>query len=286
MTRLLLFLLLACLAPVLPAAESSAPPTPPASTPAGPRPAWAADAGRDEYGLWADLTVEGVTQRLRWITPGTFLMGSPRDEADRHEDEVQHQVTLSRGFWLADTELTQAFYQAVTQTKPTRAQGGGQHPITQVSWDQCQKFLARLNELKPGLGAKLPTEAQWEYACRAGTTGPTYDSLDASAWYALNSRDRYNNWLVHPVRQKQPNPWGLYDMLGNVWELCADFHGDYPRGPVTDPLGPSTGRMRVERGGSYSSAAGACRAAWRWGSESKSARPNLDFRLAAQPPQP
>ncbi len=241
------------------------------------KPAWAADSGKDQYGVWADLTINGTTQRMRWIAAGTFTMGSPKDEVDRDKDEVQHQVTFSKGFWLGDTEVTQAFYQAVMKAEPSRVKGDGQHPIDTVSWNDGVKFYARLNEMKPGLGAAFPTEAQWEYACRAGA-GPTDVGLDAAAWYVANSKAE-----AHPVRRKQPNAWGLYDMLGNMWELCGDYYGEYPAGSVTDPTGPAAGHMRTERGGSFNSAAGSCRAGWRWGSEPNAMRNNLGLRLAIQP---
>ena len=220
-----------------------------------------------------------MTQRMRWIAPGTFTMGSPVDEADRDKDEAQHTVTFSRGFWLGDTEVTQAFYQAVMKAEPSRVQGNGQRPIDTVSWNDGQKFYATLNAMKPGIAAAFPTEAQWEYACRAGTTGSTYAALDGAAWYVANSKAE-----AQPVKTTKPNAWGLYDMLGNVWELCGDYYGDYPAGAVTDPTGAATGHMRTERGGSFNSAAGSCRAAWRWGSEPNAARRNLGLRLAIQPP--
>jgi formylglycine-generating enzyme len=207
-------------------------------------------------------------------------MGSPATEAERDPDEVQHQVSLSRGFWLADSEVTQAFWQAVLACKPSRVQGGGQDPIDVVSWLDGQKFFARLNELKPGLAANFPTEAQWEYACRAGTTGPTYAPLDAIAWYAQTSGpDKFNAGGPHPVKQKQPNAWGLYDMLGNVWEPCSDRYGEYPTAPVTDPVGSAGGTRPALRGGGCDTAPGACRAAWRSGEGTGSARHNLGLRI-------
>ena len=129
--------------------------------------------GVDDYGLYADLTVEtGITQRFRWIASGTFMMGSPKTEAGRSDDEVQHEVTLSLGYWLADTACTQALWQAVMGENPSLFSNDPHNPIDQVSWDDAQQFIAKLNQRFPDLNACLPNEAQWEYACRAGTTTP------------------------------------------------------------------------------------------------------------------
>ena len=128
--------------------------------------------GVDEYGLYVDLAIKGITQRFRWLEPGTFLMGSPETEPERYEDEVQHSVTLTQGFWLADTTVTQALWQAVMGNNPSSFQDDKNNPVENVSWDDAQAFIGKLNELIPGLQAKLPSEAQWEYACRAGTTTP------------------------------------------------------------------------------------------------------------------
>ncbi len=261
------------------AAGASAPAAAAEAVPAAaPPPAWAADAGTDSSGRWADLAVNGVAARLRWIAPGSFTMGSPESEPERDSDELQHQVTLSHGFWLGDSEVTQAWWQAVLAPTPSRITGDGLQPIEAVSYNDCQRFLARLNELKPGLGATLPSEAQWEYACRAGSAGATYAPLAAAAWYSGTGKD------LHAVKQKQPNAWGLYDMLGNAWEPCSDWYGPYPSAPVSDPRGPAAGTMHVSRGGSYNSAAGACRAAWRWGESPVNTRHNLGLRVSVPAP--
>ena len=134
---------------------------------------WASDWGEDKkHGLWMSLSLGDVRQVFRWIAPGRFLMGSPADEPERSDDEVQHEVTLSCGFWLADTACTQAFWQTVTGTNPSRFKGDPRNPVEQVSWDDVQAFIAELERRLPGLHARLPTEAEWEYACRAGTTTP------------------------------------------------------------------------------------------------------------------
>ena len=254
-----------------------------ATATAATRPAWAADSGKDPSGQWADLVVNGTTQRLRWIAPGTFTMGSPTGEADREPDEAQHPVTLSHGYWLGDSEITRAFWQSVMGAPAAGAAATGAEgtlPVL-VSWEDGHTFMARLNDLKPGLGADFPTEAQWEYACRAGTSGPTYAPLDAVAWYLITAVDAYGNTPLHAVKQKQANAWGLYDMLGNAWESTRDWHGEFPAGPATDPVGPATGVRHVVRGGSCRNAAGCCRAAWRW-AEFPGAK-GFGLRLVAKP---
>jgi hypothetical protein len=187
------------------------------------RPPWAVDAGRDEYGDWAEFDYEGVRQRLRWIPPGTFMMGSPEDELGRFENEgPQHEVTIGAGFWLFATPVTQALYQAVTGENPSSFTGGDR-PVEQVSWQDAMTFLARLNGRVPGLELRLPSEAQWEYACRAGTTTATYAGnlpeaetgseklLDPIACFASNSLGE-----THPVALRKPNRWGLYDMSSDI----------------------------------------------------------------------
>src|SRR5262249_27829020 len=133
------------------------------------QPSWATDYGVDAYGLYAGFSVQGVSQRRRWIAPGELLMGSPESEPERLEDETQHLVILSRGFWLAETTCTQALWQAVMGNNPSQFQGP-ELPVEQVRWEDVQRFLSRLNAVLPDGGWRLPTEAQWEYACRAGTT--------------------------------------------------------------------------------------------------------------------
>ncbi len=262
-------------------------------------PSWVEQCGRDAFGPWLSFSVpvsaiESVTQRLRWIVPGKFKMGSPRDESGRFGDEgPQHQVAITEGYWLFDTPCTQALWEAVMGENPSYFKSPTR-PVERVSWKDCQQFLQRLNERIPGLKLGLPSEAQWEYACRAESETATYagaleivgdrnaPALDPIAWYGGNSgidfelENGYDStdWKekqyehtkagTHPVGQKQPNQWGLYDMLGNVDEWCKDGKRDYTNNDERDPLGPEGGG-RVIRGGSwYSNARGtrcACRGA-------------------------
>jgi len=185
-----------------------------------------------------------VGMKFVLIPAGSFMMGS--DSGDSDEKPV-HRVTISRAFQMQTTEVTQGQWRAVMGDNPSEFKNGDDYPVEHVSWDDAQEFLKRLNQLDPGKNYRLPTEAEWEYACRAGTTGERYGELDAIAWYNNNSGNQ-----THPVGKKQPNAWGLYDMLGNVWEWCQDRYGSYPAGAVTDPRGPSSGIARVVRGGSCS----------------------------------
>jgi len=178
------------------------------------------------------------------IPAGSFKMGS---KSERDEKPV-HQVTISLPFYLQTTEVTQGQWRAVMGNNPSNFKNGDDYPVEKVSWNDVQAFLVKLNAMDPGKNYRLPTEAEWEYACRAGTTGERYGKLDAIAWYNKNSSGQ-----THPVGQKQPNAWGLYDMMGNVWEWCADWYGEnyYANSPATDPRGPSSGSGRVLRGGSW-----------------------------------
>ena len=223
------------------------------------KPAWADQVGEDRYGIYADVVIPGSKAgfRMRLIPAGTFTMGSPESEEGRDADEREHKVTLTKGFWMADAECTHAVYQAVTGKSPSRFTSDDR-PVEQVSWNDAQGFLRSLNQKIPGLHARLPTEAEWEYAARAGEGAARYGELDAIAWFDDNA-DRQ----THPVRQKQPNAWGLYDMLGNVFEWNQDWFAEYDSQAQQDPKGPKTGVRRVIRGGSWFDYARDCRAAYR-----------------------
>ena len=229
----------------------------------------------DEYGMFAALYFAscGVIQYLRWIPPGEFLMGSPEDELERHDDEgPQHEVRISGGFWLFDTPVTQALWAAVMGDNPSHFKDNPWLPVEQVSWDDAMRFIARLNSIIPGLNLALPTEAQWEYAARAGTTtpfwcGPSIDTdqanYDGNRFYADGPKGEFREKTV-PVKAFKPNPWGLHDMHGNVWEWCADGMRRYGSEAVTDPVGPLDRIERVLRGGAWINCASDVRAAYRF----------------------
>jgi formylglycine-generating enzyme required for sulfatase activity len=264
-------------------------------------PEWASGWGQDQFGVYAEFSLsdgsEGwVTQRMRWIPPGRFLMGSPEDEPGRAANEgPQHEVTIPEAFWIFDTPCTQALWELVMEQNPARFVDP-ERPVEQVSWDDCQDFITRLNASLPGLALRLPSEAEWEYACRASRTGKskaTYagpieilglnnaPTVDDIAWYGGNSGEGFDlddgrNSTAWPekqydhkkagtrkVAQKRPNRWGLYDMLGNVWEWCQDWYGEYAEGAQVDPQGPLDGPGRVLRGGGWGILARSVRSAFR-----------------------
>jgi formylglycine-generating enzyme required for sulfatase activity len=236
----------------------------------------------------------GMTFHL--IPAGVFIMGSPPGEPGRYEYETQHEVILTAPFYMQTTEVTQSQWHDLIGNNPAAGNTGDWYPVENVTWFEAAYFANVLSEAEgrspcysligcsndPGLGMtctgveinadcsgyRLPTEAEWEYAARAGTetsyAGPVYfdaanmetssgfnTNLHAMGWYAFNNTTTYPTG-TKPVARKQPNPWGLYDMHGNVWEWCQDWQDDYPDGPVTDPQGPADGFYRITRGGSYS----------------------------------
>ena len=200
------------------------------------------------------------------LTPaGKFIMG---------EGDQAHEVTLTKPFKMGVHEVTQTQYERLMGVNPSHFKGA-ENPVENVSWDDAVEFCRKLSQLPAEKAAgnvyRLPTEAEWEYACRAGTTTKFsfgdddsegrwfwYLELGDYAWYRENSDNK-----THPVGSKQPNAWGLYDMHGNVWEWCQDWHGDDPSGAVTDPAGPASGSFRVIRGGSWYDSAEDCRSAYR-----------------------
>ncbi len=223
-------------------------------------PAWASGWGEDDYGHYAEFEISGVIQRMRWIYPGTFLMGSPETEAERSENEHQHQVMITQGYWLADTACTQSLWQAVMGDDPSNFKGA-ERPVEEVSWNDVAGFLDRLNQQRPDPDFRLPTEAEWEYACRAGAKTPFAFGEQVSTDQAnYNGNYPYNDGPEGPYRDETIevkalaegiNAWGLHQMHGNVWEWCADWYGSYPVDEVADPVGPSEGGSRVLRGGSW-----------------------------------
>ena len=230
------------------------------------------------------------------IPAGTFTMGSPENEPGRDSDETPHQVTLTQDFYMMTTEATQAQWETVMGSNPSYfSDCGGNCPVEKVSWNDVQDFITALNAMD-GRTHRLPTEAEWEYAARAGTTtafysgvithtgsSPVDPNLDAIGWYHGNSDGGSSDRTSHPVAGKQPNDWGLYDMSGNVLEWCQDWYGAYPAGPVTDPEGPADGSERVLRGGGLGSFAENCRSAERKPGLPSISTPSYGFRLALTP---
>ena len=216
-------------------------------------------------GDFLTVTLPGdVKMRFKSIPAGSFMMGSPDDEKDRDGDEGPvHKVTISKPYYLGVYEVTQAQWTAVMKSNPSKYQGRPDHPVETVSWEDCQMFLKRLNTL--GLGSfRLPTEAEWEYACRAGADtrfywgdDPQLSEIGKYAWWNGNSKPETSK-----VGTKEPNTWGLYDMSGNVYEWCNDRYGEFSIGPQTDPMGASLGPGRPVRGGGWFSTSG-CRSAER-----------------------
>ncbi len=237
---------------------------------------WATAIGRDRWGLWIEIELAGIHLRMRWIGPGRFVMGSPETETGRSDDELQHKVTLTRGYWLAETPCTQALWQAVMGNNPSEFKTPDR-PVERVSWNDVHAFLGRVNA--NGVDLRLPTEAEWEYACRTGITNGTtsaheqeievgstslsggtslydrksgIDYAEARKDYPWLANQRHNGHPgSHPVAREGPNDWGMYDMLGNVWEWCEDWYGLYQPNPQTNPKGPAKGSGRVLRGGSW-----------------------------------
>jgi formylglycine-generating enzyme required for sulfatase activity len=239
----------------------------------------------------------GATLEMIWVEPGTFLMGSCDGEIGRDVNEgPQHEVRISRGFYLSKCEITQKQWEAVMDTRPWEemiyVRTGTNYPAVSISWDETQEFIATLNAAEDGSPYRLPTEAEWEYACRAGTTtrwsfGDDESLLVEYAWYYDNIWDSGERG-VREVGAKKPNPWGLYDMHGNAWEWVQDWHttivgiresGSYPNSLQVDPTGPRSGSHRVKRGGSFYDFARLLRSAFRDGYSSRGKYVNIGIRL-------
>jgi formylglycine-generating enzyme required for sulfatase activity len=252
----------------------------------GIKPTWVSDYGSDTYGLWCEFQVpryDGfghVTQRMRWIKPGEFMMGSREGEKGRKNESPQHQVTLSQGYWLADTQVTQELWFCIFGENPSRFPGDT-NPVEQISWRKCKQWLRGISWTVPTLQLALPTEAQWEYACRAGSMGAYCfgdypKKLATYGWFREKSKKK-----THPVKQLQPNSWGLYDMHGNVWEWCQDWDTTYSASAQSDPTGPPIGAYRVVRGGSWLDPARDLRSACRDWYDSNARLYDLGFRIAS-----
>ena len=229
----------------------------------------------------------GAPMTFCWFPAGSFTMGSPASEKRRRSDEKQHRVTLTQGFWMGKYEVTQAQWEGVMGSNPSRFEGANR-PVEYVSWDDCQEFIHKVN-VAGQVTASLPTEAQWEYACRAGTTKPfSFGSTlngdkancDGNFPYGTSTEGRCRE-ETSEVGSYAPNAWGLCDMHGNVWEWCEDWYdaGYYGQSPMADPTGPSSGTLRVSRGGGWNYYARFCRSAYRYGYEPGNRGSNLGLRL-------
>jgi len=248
---------------------------------------WAESYGQDDYGVWQGVFVGDLEVRFRWIPAGDFQMGSMQNS----DEQPIHQVTFDHGFWLAETTATQALWFEVMGDNPSRFNESLDLPVERVSWSNCQVMIKRLNGLKPELLARLPSESEWEYACRAGTT-------TAFSWGDAISAEQANFDGNHPVgggakgeyREKtmrvgrfKPNAWGLYQMHGNVWEWCEDrWHNNYNQAPIDGQAWvDGSSERRVCRGGSWLNSGEPLRSAYR--SDWRDAHARHGFRLARGP---
>jgi formylglycine-generating enzyme required for sulfatase activity len=232
-----------------------------------------------------ELTIDlggGVTMELVRIRAGTFMMGS---DSGRDDETPVHSVTISRDFYIGRYQVTRTQWQAVMGSDPSSLSGCGDCPVANVSWDEVVTFCDTVATMT-GYDLRLPTEAEWEYACRAGTTteysfGDDGARLGDYGWYIDNSDSR-----THEVGGKLPNPWGLYDMHGNVLEWCSDWYSStyYSSSPGSDPTGPEAGSDRVERGGQWGSSPGSCRSANRSRSSPDLGSTKVGFRCALGTP--
>ncbi|MDB4810176.1 formylglycine-generating enzyme family protein [bacterium] len=222
-------------------------------------------------------SANSIGMRFKLIPPGTYARGEGSDT---------HQVTLTNPYELGVHEVTQEQYERVMGTNPSKFKGST-NPVEQVNWEDAAEFCERLSALpgerSAGRVYRLPTEAEWEYACRSGTTtkysfSDEAGSLGEYAWYISNSNSR-----THPVGEKLANSWGLHDMQGNVWEWCSDRYGDYPSDAVTDPIGPQSGSDRVGRGGSWFITAEGCRSANRFRNHPSNRNYGYGFRVTCVP---
>ncbi len=258
--------------------------------------------------LWADKSAPATGKRfyravafqtppnMVFIPPGAFRMGSPANEVDRASTEGPRTViTISRGFWMGKYEVTQGEYLAVMGNNPSYNQGDPDLPVEQITWFDATNYCGQRTVRERAVGwiptncaYRLPTEAEWEYACRGWTAtrfsfgdDPGYTNLAWYAWYRDNSGGR-----THPVGQRLPNPWGLYDMHGNVWEMCQDWYGPYPGGIAVDPKGPATGTRLALRSGGLDREAGSARSASRNQQEPAYTNGSIGFRLVLAPAEP
>ncbi len=233
------------------------------------------------------VLINSIGMKLTYIPAGEFMMGSPSNEANRMSDETQHRVRISQPFLMQTTEVTQSQWQSVMGNNPSVFKGDSNLPVEKVSWSDAVAFCEKLSQ-RDGRTYRLPTEAQWEYACRAGTTTPfsfghtlstNQANYNGNFVYGSGVKGTYRGKTV-AVGSFPANAWGLYDMHGNVWEWCSDWYGDYPSGNVTDPTGASDGSARVCRGGSWDINPGFCRSAVRLWINPPSSSYIIGFRVS------
>jgi formylglycine-generating enzyme required for sulfatase activity len=257
---------------------------------------WGIEALPETVQADKEITVDlpgGEAMDMVWIEPGKFMMGSPEGQLYAKVDEFpQHQVTISQGFYLGKYEITQAQWEAVMGSQPwvgrSYALAEGRRPAVYITWYDAQDFIARLNQAAGTVVYRLPTEAEWEYACRAGTTTPWYFGDDESelenyAWLRFNTYFSGKAY-AQPIGQKGPNAWGLYDMHGNVWEWVEDWFGKYIGEPQVDPTGPATGIYKVVRSGIFMADAAGVRSAFRWAGSPDFPDGGVGARLVRQEP--
>lgn len=230
-----------------------------------------------------------IGMKFVWVPPGTFTMGSPKEEMQRGKDETQHQVTLTKGFYMGVYAVTQEQWQEVMGDNPSSFKGKKDLPVEQVSWNDCQEFIKKLREKEKDRKAyRLPTEAEWEYACRAGTTTPFHvgetisteqANYNGHAAYGSGKKGVYRMRTI-PVGSFPPNAWGLHDMHGNVWQWCQDSYIAYPKRDVVDPVWKGAeDDLRVLRGGSWNGFPDLCRSAFRGRHGPRERSSNWGFRI-------
>lgn len=238
------------------------------------------------------ITVKGVSFNMIRVQGGTFTMGCTSEQgSDCYGDEKpSHTVTLST-YYIGETEVTQELWKAVMGDNPSYFKSGSlKRPVEQVSWEDCQTFIRKLNELT-GKKFRLPTEAEWEFAARGGVKSAGYkysgsNDINAVAWYDVNAYDKGKSspdYGTHVVKTKKPNELGIYDMSGNVWEWCSDWYGDYTSATQTNPQGAPSGSSRVGRGGGWDYGARYCRSSYRSYDTPGNRRHDLGLRLVLVP---
>jgi formylglycine-generating enzyme required for sulfatase activity len=231
-----------------------------------------------------------IGMKFVWIPPGSFMMGSPKVEKERRDNETQHRVTLTKGFYMSVYAVTQEQYEMVMGRNPSHFKGEKNLPVENVSWDDCQEYINKLRE-KDKKNYRLPTEAEWEYACRAGTITPFHFGETISTDQAnFNGEVVYGNGKKGVFRKKTtpvgsfpPNPFGLHDTHGNIWQWCQDWYGEFPQKDLVNPQGPVEGKQRVLRGGCWANPPQLCRSAYRFRIEPGFRINGIGFRICFSP---